>query len=254
MRKVAAALALVVFVGCASTKKADEPLVGAPVAISASETDAKLQQMQTSMTELLERLDVLNDRIAKLEAAGTVTPPPARTAAPAREASPLAAAVESSAAATESKVVESRSSAVAAVEPHPAGAPSKALAGAHTAEIYRTALVQVGQGKLAEARKTFQQVFDAEPTGDLADNALFWIGETYYSAGDYATAMRYYRRVTTEFAEQNKAPDALFKTALCYEKTSDLAMARQTLDEVIQKYPYSSPAASAKYELKRIKY
>jgi TolA-binding protein len=66
--------------------------------------------------------------------------------------------------------------------------------------------------------------------------------------------MRCYRRVTTEFADQNKAPDALFKIALSYEKTGDLALAKQTLDEVIQKYPYSSPAASAKYELKRIKY
>jgi len=34
----------------------------------------------------------------------------------------------------------------------------------------------------------------------------------------------------------------------------DLAMARRTFEECIAKYPYSTPAASAKYELKRIKY
>ena len=66
--------------------------------------------------------------------------------------------------------------------------------------------------------------------------------------------MRYYRRVTTEFGDQNKAPDALLKTALAIERTGDLALARKTLQEVIDRYPYSTPAASAKQELKRIKF
>src|SRR5205085_2916827 len=105
-----------------------------------------------------------------------------------------------------------------------------------------------------DARRTFQKVFDDDPTGDLADNALFWIGETYFAAGNYAEATKYYKRVTVEFSEQNKAPDALFKIALAFEKTSDLGMAKKTLDEVIQRYPYSSAAASAKQELKRIRY
>ena len=66
--------------------------------------------------------------------------------------------------------------------------------------------------------------------------------------------MRYYERVTKEYGEENKAPDAMFKLGLTYEKTGDLGMARRTFDECIRKYPYSSPAASAKLELQRIKY
>jgi TolA-binding protein len=60
--------------------------------------------------------------------------------------------------------------------------------------------------------------------------------------------------VTTEYAESNKAPDALFKTAVAYEKAGDLGVAKTTLEEVISRYPYSGPAASAKLELKRIRY
>jgi tol-pal system protein YbgF len=247
MKNLALVCCLFAVVACASSRqKDDEPLVGAPLGVPSVDSDARLAQMQTSMTEMLERLDVINDRIAKLEA-GIVAPAPAahevRTAAPAA-VSPLA---------TESRAAAVAAEPPAAREPQIA-VPGGALAGARIAENYRGALMLVGQGKLLGARKAFQQVFDAEPTGDLADNALFWIGETYFTAGDYATAMRYYRRVTTEFAEQNKAPDALLKMALSYEKTSDLALARKTLEEVIQRYPYSSPAASAKYELKRIKY
>ena len=57
-----------------------------------------------------------------------------------------------------------------------------------------------------------------------------------------------------EYSETNKAPDALFKTGLAFEKSGDLAMARRAFDECIRRYPYSTPAASAKLELKRIKY
>jgi TolA-binding protein len=46
----------------------------------------------------------------------------------------------------------------------------------------------------------------------------------------------------------------MFKLGVAYEKTGDLGMARRTFEECIRKYPYSNSAASAKAELKRIKY
>lgn len=232
MRKLAIVGCAILLAACASSHRGDdETIVAAPAAPqTAPDTEARLAQMQTSMTELLERIDVLNDRISKLET--TVATASAGSSAARKAEAPAVHAEQPS-------------------RPTAANAP---LDSARMAETYRGALALFGQGKIAEARRTFQQIFDEEPTGDLADNALFWIGETYYQAGDYANAMRYYHRVTTEFAEQNKAPDALFKTAMSQEKTGDLALGGKTLEEVIQKYPYSSAAASAKYELKRIRY
>ncbi len=211
--------------GCASSGDTDDgPMPPAPQQQSA---DARLSELQTSMTELLERLDVLNERIARLEAAGAVAVP-----APRRQPAPLADPQEN-----------------AATVPV-----SRSLAGAELAERYRAALMLYGGGKFPEARKAFQQVFDTDPAGDLADNALFWIAESYYSAADYANALRHYRRVVNEFREENKAPDALLKIALTQEKTGDLMLARQTLNEVAIRYPYSTAAATAKAELKRIQY
>lgn len=230
MKRAVAAAALVILGACAS-RHGDPDLV-VPQTVPPADlaqpsnpnVDARLAEMQTSMTELLERIDVLNERMNKLEQAslsGAPAPPPASAAAP---------------------------------PPQPVTLPSKALVSAGVADNYRNGLMQYGRGRYEDARKTFQQVFDADPTGDLADNALYWIGETYFAAGNYAEAMKFYRRVTAEFSEANKAPDALFKTALAFEKNGDLGMARNTLDEVIRRYPYSSSAASAKLELKRIKY
>jgi tol-pal system protein YbgF len=213
---------------CSSSRKAeDEPTIvppPSPTEASTQALQAQIASLQTSMTELLDRLDVLNARIAKLESGGQA-PPPVQPSAPAR------------------------------VPPAPQGKPRAAvLHSADVAEAYQKALMLIGQAKPAEARAAFQQVFDADPTGHLADNALFWIGETYYSTGDYSNAIRYYQRVVNEFADENKAPDAMFKLALAYVKTGDVALARKTLEECIRKYPYSSSAASAKLELQRIKY
>jgi len=172
------------------------------------------------MTELLDRLDVLETRIARLET---------RTAQP-------PASVSSQ------------------VPAPPPAAPGSETNAADLADRYRQALMLYGQGKRDDARAAFQQVFDSDPGSSLADNALFWIGETFYSTGDYHQAMRYYERVIREYASQNKAPDALFKMGMAYVKTGDLGMARRTFQECIDKYPYSSPASSSKRELRRIRY
>lgn len=239
---VAAVLLLGAFAGgCASGRKDADDLPPVPIPQAEKEalnppptvSEARLAELQTQLTELLERLDVLNARIAKLESGGQalmpVPPAPAPTPVPVPPPAQGQARVP---------VVHSDSS----------------TKFADIADAYRNALTLFGKGRHAEARAAFQRVFDADPTGELADNALFWIGETYFAAGDYSNAMRYYERVTKEYADQNKAPDALLKMGLTYVKTGDLAMARRTFEDVIKKYPYSTPAASAKYELKRIKY
>src|SRR5258708_6059083 len=75
MRAVAAAATLALLLtACASSRARDEvnlpppppPEVPAPVQPA---NDPRLAELQTSLTELLERLDVMNDRLAKLEAA-----------------------------------------------------------------------------------------------------------------------------------------------------------------------------------------
>lgn len=203
------------------------------------QTGTTLAELQVSMTELLERIDVLNERIARVEAAQSET----RAAAPAvqpRVAAPAASPVT---------VPQTPTPAVTA-----SATPSAAVRGADIAGRYREAITLYAKRQYGDARAAFQAVFDADVEGDLADNALFWIGESYFAAGDFTNAMRYYRRVTTEFADQNKAPDAMLKTALSLERTGDLALAKTTLQQLIEKYPYSSSAATAKKELVRIRF
>ena len=226
MKKLAVAAAIFA-AACASSQPdpAPPPPQAAP--------DPRIGELQTAMTELLERIDVLNDRIAKLEEGTPASPPadPAASRRPGAETAP------------------SQPPRTAALQE-----PQRALVSAQLADNYRKAIMAYGRGSYAEARQGFQGVYDAEPNGDLADNALFWIGETYFASRDYNNAMRFYGRVTSDYADQNKAPDALYKTALAQEKTGDLALARKTLQQVVDRYPYSTSASMAKQEMQRIKY
>jgi tol-pal system protein YbgF len=243
MRLAGALVALLLAAGCMTGRKDADDLPPVPIPQAEKEalnptpsaSEAHMAEVQTQLTELLERLDVLNARIAKLESGGQALMPVPPSPAPTPVPMPTPAPAQGQ-----------------ARVPVLHGDTSTKLA--DLADAYRNALMLFGKGKHAESRAAFQHVFDADPNGELADNALYWIGETYFAAGDYSSAMRYYDRVTKEYADQNKAPDAMLKMGLTFVKTGDLAMARRTFEEVIKKYPYSTPAASAKYELKRIKY
>ncbi len=221
-----AMLAIVAVVsGCASSKAEREDDVPTPPPPGPS-VEQRLTEMQTAMTEMLERLDVMSDRLARVEAGVQAPPPVSAGQAPGVGQAP------------------------SPVEPHV----SRAIVGAQIADNYRNALMLYGRGKLPESRAVFQQVFDADPSGELADNALYWIGETYFAQRDYTSAIRYFRRVTSEYGDQNKAPDAAYKTGVALEKSSDLQLAKQAFEECIKRYPYSTSAASAKQALERIKF
>jgi len=231
-----AAAAALLMTACASTRD-DGPDLPPPAVAPAA--DPRIGELQTQMTELLDRIDVLNQRIALLEESGAPAPAPAV----ATTAAPAAAAPTGGS----RPAAPQRQS--AAVQPS-----QRAVVGAQIAENYRQGVILFGRGRTTDARQMFQSVFDADSSGDLADNALFWIGETYFAAKDYTNAVRYYTRVVNDYSSQNKAPDALFKTAIVQSRTGDLALARRTLQQVIERYPYSSSASSAKAELERIKY
>lgn len=119
---------------------------------------------------------------------------------------------------------------------------------------YRQAISLFGGGRLDDARTAFQQIFDRDPSGDLADNALYWIAETHYAQGRYGEAIDIYRRIMDEYSEQNKAPDSMLKAGLAYARLGDLDMARRMLQDLTSRYPYSTPAANARHELERLKY
>ncbi len=91
------------------------------------------------------------------------------------------------------------------------------------------------------------------PKSPQADNAQFWLGETYYREKWYEKAILEYQKVIEKYPKGNKVPASLLKQGLAFHSLGDKANTRLILTELIKKYPKSNEAKIAKQKLKRLK-
>lgn len=101
-------------------------------------------------------------------------------------------------------------------------------------------------GRLAESIDKFADFILHYPKHTLADNAQYWIGETYYSQKEYQKALAEFKKVVDNYPNENKAPDALLKAAFSYLELNSREKAAEALKLLIERYPSSEAAARAK--------
>jgi tol-pal system protein YbgF len=117
---------------------------------------------------------------------------------------------------------------------------------------YRSAKGLLDAGRLDEARASFSRFLDAHPEHPLADNALYWIGETWYAKSLWLKAARVFGEVVSRFPKANKVPDAMLKTALCYQNLGETQLARDVLLQLQRLYPTTPAGEQARERLERM--
>jgi tol-pal system protein YbgF len=136
-------------------------------------------------------------------------------------------------------------------ETAPAEAPGIAdSAGPSEEAMYAAAKKNFDEGDFKGARRGFQSLLEAYPQSKNADNAQFWIGETFYRENWYEKAILEYQKVIEKYPGGNKVRAALLKQGLSFFNIGDKANARLILKELISKYPQSEEAALAEKKLK----
>ena len=120
-------------------------------------------------------------------------------------------------------------------------------------ELYNDAYQTYQKGDMGGARRKFEVFLKQYPNTSFSDNAQFWIGETYYANKDYEKAILEYEKVMVKYPEGDKVPAALLKQALAFIELGDKANARNLLRRVIDRYPQSEQADTAKKRLEAIK-
>jgi tol-pal system protein YbgF len=98
--------------------------------------------------------------------------------------------------------------------------------------LYKRGMKDMKKSNYRLATGVFKKLLKRYPTHDLADNALYWMGEGAYARGDWLQAMTWFQDVILRYPEGNKLPDAMLKSALCYAKLGDTSYAVQMLTEV----------------------
>ncbi|WP_456401867.1 tol-pal system protein YbgF [Persephonella sp.] len=123
-------------------------------------------------------------------------------------------------------------------------------------ELYKYALNAYYKGKTEEARKYFNIFIEEYPDSEMYDNALFWIGQTYYTEGNYEKAVEAFDRLindceTGKAEECNKYPVAMLKKAYSLIKLGEIEKAKGILKEIVRRFPDTeeSELASRKLEV-----
>jgi tol-pal system protein YbgF len=120
-------------------------------------------------------------------------------------------------------------------------------------KIYKSAKQAFAQSDFETAREEFQQFLKLYPKSPRADNAQFWLGETYYREKWYEKAILEYQKAIEKYPKGNKVPASLLKQGFAFYSLGDKANTRLILTELIKKYPKSNEAKIAKQKLKRLK-
>lgn len=134
----------------------------------------------------------------------------------------------------------------------PTFSPSSEPIGSAEVDLYNTGLRAFNSRNYKDAIKIFSDVLSRFPSGEYVDNSHFWIGESFFSMGEFASSIKSYERVLA-FKNSSKADDALFKTGVTYNKMGQQTLARQELEKLINRYPASEYVGRAKKYLEEIK-
>ncbi|MCF8146490.1 MAG: tol-pal system protein YbgF [Deltaproteobacteria bacterium] len=130
---------------------------------------------------------------------------------------------------------------VPVVEP-PDGSPEQRLYDVNLA-LYR-------EEKYEEAIAGFKNFVEKYSKSDLADNAQFWVGESYMSLKQYEQAILAFQRVIKDYPKGNKVPNAILRQAVAFYEINDKTSSKLLLKKLIKQFPKSNEAKIAEARLK----
>lgn len=120
-------------------------------------------------------------------------------------------------------------------------------------KMYTDAKNHLDNGRNEESRKAFEAFIKAFPDSDNADNARFWIADSYYRDKWYEKAILEYQKVIEGYPDGNKVAAALLKQGYAFANLGEKGNARLILKELIRKYPQSSEAGIAREKIDTLK-
>lgn len=121
-----------------------------------------------------------------------------------------------------------------------AGAPQKGL--------YERSFDLLHNKDYAGAERGFKTFIQQNPKSDLASNAHYWLGETFYARQQYKDAARFFLNGYKKHPKGRKAPDNLFKLGMSLKKLGQKDQACAALSEAKKRFPKADKSLRAKIQ------
>lgn len=227
------------------------------------ELRGQLEQQRYSLSQMTDRqrelyLDV-DRRLQRMEAGGVALGAAAASSGPGSAPSPGTSA---SAGSTVGGTSAASTSGAAVVGAGAVGAATTAgtpQAGATTTDplkeqqAYQAAFNLLKAGRYDQAAKSFRKFLAEYPTGKFADNAQYWLGESYYVTRNFDSALREFNTLVSSHPDSQKVSHSLLKIGYIHDELGQKEKAREILTGLTNDYPQSTAAGLATKRLERMR-
>jgi tol-pal system protein YbgF len=104
-------------------------------------------------------------------------------------------------------------------------------------QLYEKAYGYLLQKDYGTAEATFEDFLKRHPGHQLAGNAQYWLGETFYVRGQYRPAAAAFLKGYQDYAKSQKAPECLLKLAMSLQRLGQKDAACSSHNEFAAKFP-----------------
>ena len=117
---------------------------------------------------------------------------------------------------------------------------------------YQAAFELLKEQRYEPAALAFQQFLVSFPESQLADNAQYWLAESFYVTDQFENALKEFEVVIGDYPRSRKIPDALLKIGYSNYELERWDAAKTALARVQADYPDTTAARLAEQRLKRM--
>ena len=120
-------------------------------------------------------------------------------------------------------------------------------------QAYQSAFDLLKSGRYDEAAVALQQFIAEYPTGSYADNAQYWLGETFYITRRFEESIQEFERLVSMHPNSQKLTHSLLKIGYAHDELGNKAEAERVLGQLMESHPQTAAAGLARKRLLTIR-
>lgn len=211
---------------------------GVPVGGGSGADAGRIAALETQVQALTSQLEQMAEQLRQLQSGAPRGPsgPAPRVTAPAPSAGGFGTTTVTPGNDPIANIInQDRGAAPQRTAAAPSGPPM--ISSAVGRQEYEQAYSLLLQQNYAAAETGFTEFLQRHPQDEMAPNAQFWLGETFFVRGQWDAAAAAFLKVAQSFPRSDKAPDSLAKLAMSMERKGNRPAACRALQELNVRYP-----------------
>ena len=118
--------------------------------------------------------------------------------------------------------------------------------------IFNEGYTALSDGNYGESRSKFKEFLSRYPKSAKANDATFWIAESYYREGQFEESILEYQRFIDSYPKDQRVPLAYLKQGMSLVEIGKKEEAKLFFQTLIDKYPNSDEAKTAKEKISEL--